>query len=1098
MKVESGDIKDICNTTFGFKPLALSQGFKSSSSFLGAFLEDLLPPPIEGVLEECKEVVECSVEGIDMILDLFSIRPHFDVSYLNMYLKQNGEHELTPSQSSDLMEYLKREGIIGISPSSVLMGEAIRAKYLIKRTVRQVLTPDISKKVEAFKKLVVSGAKQDIPALQKEFQDMLQEVEYLPDTVIDGLQLCWNPYSIVAEDVKSFEASINQQELGQELELSGSQQENIVSYIRLLIHLRENVGTIVSTVQSQRSLLLDLDKPEITLKKLIDMFEESIQEKIDVVEAFSDNQCHFVITVAEKKWSLKSIITAVSVIVLGLAQIVAGAILLVFTYGAGVHFANGLIGEGVSDIVFGIKGLWTGYCSPTEYLKHKLLSLAISLATAGVGAWLGRGVQASTYAVEAFGAAGKEAVKNTLKQFAKTAGVIAEQVGKKIITEVAMAAGDAMIEITADVIVQKLSQAIRGLSSDIIDCFSKELQSEELLSKMYRFLQQNPKNPENSLRQITQPVLKQTTFVDLWDSIEENATRIIGVVAQGSFQALNLISQIASLISEMLKAVQIVASVSATRDDLIRALDESFIDQSDSTTDITHEDTDKKLQAIVRNELTTIKDHFAQKISERCEGVVRKTVNLAGQQLKKGIISVGTKLSIKAKEKYHEWHFQRLEQHHETIRKNDSLDTESKQSQLHECREKMKKCMSRTRSPKIFAKMIKEHNAELGHAFATPALEILFNKKIVVVGEDGTPLMNVKHHSDGDTIVVKHIPATETEPAHFYYGDKKFSPEQGSENNCLIHAVQEALPPEQRRSPKEIRDHIAKACLTKGHPCNQYIKSGIARNYVHIGLVGGAPKRMMSFKDEDSFEIIRLGYFWKDVKDFAEKVSPEHVMERKRNGEMIDLCHRFPDSGFIAVMKQAEDLIRSPQKQSAIELLQETQRVFWPSVTQAADGKSAYTKPSWLHDWFGWLGVKRHDSPELKEHFLEFAQTEFYVRKHDQMKTFITHLETKSVMTMQEIADRGLNGDLMKPIEQRNFMTLNECRLGLHEMYKSCTNAVPNLRYGDGKINRHEVGAQLDLLPGEVLSEEIKRYSNYLDSKFSIKIEQASVTSLSV
>ena len=83
------------------------------------------------------------------------------------------------------------------------------------------------------------------------------------------------------------------------------------------------------------------------------------------------------------------------VILLGVAQIVAGAALEVMTGGAAHYLAQALICEGIGDIVFAVNSWVSGNFSWKSYGQHKVQSLIISLLTAGVGSLMGKGAQAA-------------------------------------------------------------------------------------------------------------------------------------------------------------------------------------------------------------------------------------------------------------------------------------------------------------------------------------------------------------------------------------------------------------------------------------------------------------------------------------------------------------------------------------------------------------------------------------------------------------------------------------------------------------------------------------------------------------------------------
>lgn len=152
--------------------------------------------------------------------------------------------------------------------------------------------------------------------------------------------------------------------------------------------------------------------------------------------------------------------------------------------------------------------------------------------------------------------------------------------------------------------------------------------------------------------------------------------------------------------------------------------------------------------------------------------------------------------------------------------------------------------MSRTRNPKIFARMIEDHDALLGPAFAIPALKKMLGRPINIVSENGEQLLNVQQKCPrSDPVDVKFIPASGDQPGHFFVNGQEFTMSGNDGNNCLIHAVMAgAGKSTSEYSAADVRRDIAKACLDSGHPCHHFIRSGVAHNYVEIRLVGAGKK----------------------------------------------------------------------------------------------------------------------------------------------------------------------------------------------------------------------------------------------------------------
>jgi hypothetical protein len=85
------------------------------------------------------------------------------------------------------------------------------------------------------------------------------------------------------------------------------------------------------------------------------------------------------------------------VALMGVVQIMAGAVISALGC---PHIGNALISEGVGDIQFAIESAIKGDFSWSKYLAHKLISLACSIVTCGVGAYLNRGVSVAKQGIK--------------------------------------------------------------------------------------------------------------------------------------------------------------------------------------------------------------------------------------------------------------------------------------------------------------------------------------------------------------------------------------------------------------------------------------------------------------------------------------------------------------------------------------------------------------------------------------------------------------------------------------------------------------------------------------------------------------------------
>ena len=94
---------------------------------------------------------------------------------------------------------------------------------------------------------------------------------------------------------------------------------------------------------------------------------------------------------------------ALAVFFLGILQIVGGALLTAFTFGALAQVGIGLIIEGISDCIDGIYGMVTGEFSWKSWALQKAVSIGVSLIGVGVGKLISKGFKASKMVIKGFG-----------------------------------------------------------------------------------------------------------------------------------------------------------------------------------------------------------------------------------------------------------------------------------------------------------------------------------------------------------------------------------------------------------------------------------------------------------------------------------------------------------------------------------------------------------------------------------------------------------------------------------------------------------------------------------------------------------------------
>jgi preprotein translocase subunit SecA/chromosome segregation ATPase len=141
------------------------------------------------------------------------------------------------------------------------------------------------------------------------------------------------------------------------------------------------------------------------------------------------------------KWS------QIVVAIVGLAQIVAGALLICCSGGVGAHLGAMLISEGVSDLMMALQAYLTGEkITWASYARDKAISVAMTVACVGVGAYLARGAKAAKIT--------EGLAKN------ERLWILGAAVGKKIAASLGEAALGAAMSFAADKSAKKMTDMI--------------------------------------------------------------------------------------------------------------------------------------------------------------------------------------------------------------------------------------------------------------------------------------------------------------------------------------------------------------------------------------------------------------------------------------------------------------------------------------------------------------------------------------------------------------------------------------------------------------------------------------------------------------
>jgi hypothetical protein len=192
---------------------------------------------------------------------------------------------------------------------------------------------------------------------------------------------------------------------------AGTDDSEFEKYVNDVVErLKVAAGTlrVHDKVKIESQDLLDLLTAGKTPPAIMDYIAMSFSEIVNLIEK------------KEFKWDWN----AFAVAMIGLAQIAAGSILAVCTFGAASTLSSMLISEGIGDMVFAIESAASGEKMKWKaYSQHKVLSLSITIVTMGVGKILAKGAQVAKQSTNAVAKSAQVAEKAAKKAAEKAAKV---------------------------------------------------------------------------------------------------------------------------------------------------------------------------------------------------------------------------------------------------------------------------------------------------------------------------------------------------------------------------------------------------------------------------------------------------------------------------------------------------------------------------------------------------------------------------------------------------------------------------------------------------------------------------------------------------
>lgn len=196
-----------------------------------------------------------------------------------------------------------------------------------------------------------------------------------------------------------------------------------ISILNMLVSYIDNALSVIKSLNKDQELKAEFKE----LAKAFSIEDADGQLKSEIIEFKANGLSDLFLLEAYRPAKWWEILT---VSLIGVAQLVLGAAITVFSVGSASNIGAALMAEGVGDIFYGIQSAVENKFDWKEYGMQKGISLAISVATGGLGA------------LKEIAKMGKTVAIKSLQMGKNIASKFTTNVGKKMATEQAVNTGE--------------------------------------------------------------------------------------------------------------------------------------------------------------------------------------------------------------------------------------------------------------------------------------------------------------------------------------------------------------------------------------------------------------------------------------------------------------------------------------------------------------------------------------------------------------------------------------------------------------------------------------------------------------------------------
>ncbi|XP_076658485.1 uncharacterized protein LOC143362324 [Halictus rubicundus] len=650
---------------------------------------------------------------------------------------------------------------------------------------------------------------------------------------------------------------------------------------RLQLAKEDTIKNITRTLERSRSALKALKVPDMKLKPLTELCGQGNFSNIEEVRVFFLNGLDQLLQLEEAKWTWEMLLNTAAVVAIGVSQIVIGTVIELYSVGVMTHVGAAFVNEGLNDISFAVNALTSGYFSWNDYGEHKLKSLMSTATTFAIGAYLSSGAKASRFGHKLAGPnfkVGERVAEMSGNQLIAIAGwqVVGKEVVKDIVLKAIQGVVFSLANAGVDTFVQNcLRELCEGIASNILLDIEKEVEKHKDLSKgleeAYKTL--GEEKTREMVNDLTQSVFTEQNYVT---KLLPVANTILSSVSQGIAEAVKKRSTTSNELVLPIHAISTVIVWSKRIDHIanIVTITGELLDDLDRKVEKKCNSNELKKNAGRNKKQEAEKDYksFEKEIIDQWKSLLREK---AGQVIAQHIVTpiltenanhlvryvgrkIGEAYQTYKENRYREDFEKRREEYHEELQNaNKQQHDNTSQTEKHiteKYHEDLLKLMKKTRSPDLFADIVKE-NVPMDMLCVDACTQVIHRvlrkkgiKKEITVNVKGEGGIRQEFSSMSES-AEKTIISLELKDNHFQFcgsNPAENSRNGESTNNCLYEALSEAIPGlRDIITPEELRAEAANSIQ-----CDKRLRHHIEQSWHTLPLslkaFGGASSRSKS------------------------------------------------------------------------------------------------------------------------------------------------------------------------------------------------------------------------------------------------------------